>query len=207
MQKILIHGLGQKSSSWENVLKLSADSSQISCPDLWPMVSGEEYTYENIYNGFKDYCNQFCSLLNLCGLSLGAVLALNYAIDYPEKIQSLVLIGAQYKMPKGLLKIQNIIFRFIPSKAFSTMGMPKKNVLELTNSMMDLNFAIKLKDISCATLVVCGENDKANSKAARELSDNIQTSKLVFVENAGHEVNVDKPQMLAEILDTFWATV
>ena len=36
-------------------------------------------------------------LLNLCGLSLGAVLALNYAIDFPKKVNSLILIAPQYE--------------------------------------------------------------------------------------------------------------
>ena len=38
----------------------------------------------------------------------------NYAIDHPDKVNSLILIAAQYKMPKKLLSIQNTIFRFMP---------------------------------------------------------------------------------------------
>lgn len=47
--------------------------------------------------------------LNLCGLSLGVVLALNYIIDNPKKVNSLVLIAGQSEMPKALLKLQNIV--------------------------------------------------------------------------------------------------
>ena len=43
----------------------------------------------------------------------GAVLALNYAIDFPQKAGSLVLIAPQYDMPKFLLKVQNVLFKFM----------------------------------------------------------------------------------------------
>jgi pimeloyl-ACP methyl ester carboxylesterase len=38
-----------------------------------------------IYTTFVKYCNNFTDKLNLCGLSLGGILALNYTIDYPKK--------------------------------------------------------------------------------------------------------------------------
>ena len=64
--------------------------------------------------------------IDLCGLSLGGVLSLNYAIEYPHKINSLVLIAPQYKMPVNLLKVQNLLFRFMPKAAFQSTGFEKK---------------------------------------------------------------------------------
>ncbi len=49
---------------------------------------------------------------NLCGISLGGILALNYVLDFPDKVKSLVLIGISHKVPKVMFSIQNIIFRF-----------------------------------------------------------------------------------------------
>ena len=51
-------------------------------PDL---VHSKEVTYDNLYAAFSDYCNQYDEPIDLCGLSLGGVLALNYAIQYPKK--------------------------------------------------------------------------------------------------------------------------
>ena len=51
-------------------------------------------------------------------------------MEHGEKVQSLVLVGAQYKMPKGLLKFQNIIFRFMPGAAFAKMGIQKDDVIK-----------------------------------------------------------------------------
>ena len=57
-----------------------------------------------MYAAFCDYCGDFSQSLNLCGLSLGAVLALNYAIDFPQRVNSLILIAPQYDMPKFLIE-------------------------------------------------------------------------------------------------------
>lgn len=171
--------------------------------DLFSLLKGKDITYENLYHAFSEYCENISEPLNLCGLSLGAVLALNYAIDYPAKVQSLVLIGGQYEMPKGLLKFQNIMFRFVPETSFQKMGFNRKDMIQLTNSMLDLNFREDLKEISCRTLIICGEKDHANKKASKYLSESIAGAKIQFIENAGHELNLEAPKQLAEILNQF----
>lgn len=87
---------------------------EVTCPDISDMFKNNKNTYDDLYDNFSKYCEKISPPFNLCGLSLGAVLALNYAIEYPSKVKFLVLIARQYKAPKVLLKLQNIIFIFIP---------------------------------------------------------------------------------------------
>lgn len=204
MQYLLIHGLGQDSSSWDKVISYMGGKEKIICTELSLLLRDEDITYSNLYKSFSQYCDNFSEPLNLCGLSLGGVLALNYAIDNPLKVKSLVLIGAQCEMPKALLKLQNIIFRFIPEKSFKDMGIRKQDFIKLTNSMMNLNFSENLKNISCNTLVICGEKDKANKRATYNIGRGIVKSEIQFVKNAGHEVNIDAPEELAEIMKSFY---
>lgn len=204
MQRILIHGLGQKSSSFNETTSYMIGQDNIVCPELSSFIKGENVGYSNLYKAFSDYCNSISEPLDLCGLSLGAVLALNYAIDNPKKVNSLVLIAAQYEMPKTLLKLQNIVFKFIPEKSFKSMGMRKKDFIKLTNSMMDLNFNEGLHNISCPVLLLCGEKDKANKKATKNLAERISKAEMKFIKNAKHEVNNDAPEELADILNDFY---
>lgn len=204
MNNILIHGLGQTSSSWNTTISYMLDQSNIICPELTLFIKGDEVTYSSLYTAFSKYCDTLPQPINLCGLSLGAILALNYTIDNPTKVKSLVLIAGQYEMPKVLLKLQNIVFRFIPEKSFKSMGMRRKDFIELTSSMMNLKFNDDLKNISCPTLVLCGEKDSPNKKAAIALGKSIRNAETQFVKNASHEVNVDSPKELAEILNDFY---
>ena len=136
-------------------------------------------------------------------MSLGGVLALQYSIENPEKVKSAVLIGTQYIMPKGLLKFQNAVFHFMPQKMFDMMGLAKQDAIKLSKSMMDLDFRQNFQELKCPVLVICGEKDKANKKASSELAKLLPQAELKIIENAGHEVNIDAPEKLGEILNSF----
>ncbi|MBD8033011.1 MULTISPECIES: alpha/beta fold hydrolase [Solibacillus] len=203
MTSIFVHGLGQNSSSWEETITFMGESNQMYHPDLFDLVKGQELTYKNLYAAFSEYIEKLLEPVNLVGLSLGAILALNYTIDHPEKVQSLVLIAPQYKMPKLLLKVQNIVFRFIPKSSFQKLGSSKSDFIRLTESMTDLDFSQGLKRIGCNTLVVCGEKDKANKRAAEQLAAQLPNADISIVKGAGHEVNTDAPEKLASLLTIF----
>lgn len=112
------------------------------------------------------------------GLSMGAVLALNYAIDHPDKVKALVLIAAQYKMPKKLLKFQNMLFRFMPNATIKQFD-SKADAISLCGTMAELDFRDSLCKVSCPALIVCGEKDNANKKASKELAGYLSDSTSV----------------------------
>lgn len=204
MANIFIHGLGQTSASWERTLQGLEVSKDIYCPDLSTILGEGEISYSQLYSGFSTYCGKIAEKVNLCGLSLGGVLALHYAVENPKKVNSLILIGTQYRMPKKLLALQNKIFKLMPKKMFKEMGFGKEGIIALSQSMMDIDFTSELKNIQCPVLLLCGKKDSANRKAAVSMSKELINSKLVYIENAGHEANTDNPQRLAELINGFW---
>lgn len=203
MSVILIHGLGQTPSNWDKTIENMEQVHDFYCPNLCDLLRGKETNYNELYSSFMEYCNNIDEPINLCGLSLGAVLALNYAIDNPEKVSSLVLIAAQYKMPKTLLKFQNIVFRFMPAKMFDDMGFSKREFILLSKSMMDIDFSTDLDGVSCPVLLLCGEKDNANRKAAVELQGRLKNSSFEIIKNSSHEVNMDNPKELATFLSKY----
>ena len=122
MHTIYLHGLGQTADSWKPVLEKITLPGDNSCPDLVALLRGREVSYSSLYQAFSQQCSKIDGELTLCGLSLGAVLALNYAIDHPGKVEALVLIAPQYKMPKKLLWLQNLVFRLMPESQFRQTG-------------------------------------------------------------------------------------
>ena len=177
MEYLFLHGLGQTAQSWEKTLLSLRNFGSISKPELFSFLKESNGSYQELYASFVSYCSGMHGPIHLCGLSLGAVLALHYALDHPQKVASLVLIAPQYKMPKTLLKAQNLFFRFMPEKAFRDMGITKKQFLTLTNSMLDMDFSERLR-ISCPVLILCGEKDRANQKAAKMLAQQMPGSEL-----------------------------
>lgn len=201
---ILLHGLGQTSSSWNETIQSLNEDWDILCPNLSDWIVGKQSCYDTLYKAFEKYCEQFDDTLCLVGLSLGGILAMQYSIEHPEKVKSLVLIGTQYKMPKRLLKLQNVLFCFMPNSEFSKMGFQKSDFINLCKSMIDLDFSHHLKDIHCKVLVMCGEKDKANKSASFQLAKLIPNAEVITILGAGHEVNVDCPAKLGEELRNFF---
>lgn len=203
MKYILLHGMGQSASSWDKTISFLSSEAETVCPELSDFFTEGDCCYRKMYAAFCDYCRSFSEPLNLCGLSLGAVLALNYAIDFPQKISSLILIAPQFDMPKFLLKVQNLLFRFMPESKFKDIGLKKNDFITLTNSMADIDFTNGLDKVNCPALVLCGEKDNVNKKAAERLAKMLPKAKFGAIENSGHEVNVDNPQVLAKVLTEF----
>ena len=200
-----LHGLGQNSDIWKRVTAHLVFQTDVVCPDLFSVRKNELISYEQVYQEFAREVSLSGEKINLCGLSLGAVLALQYGIEYPEKVNAAVLIAAQYKMPRGLLSLQNMVFRLMPESSFRDTRLSKHNMIHLTGSMKHLDFSRNLSRIDFPVLLLCGENDRTNRKATLELADRIPHAEAKFITGAGHEVNKDTPDVLAQILSDFFS--
>lgn len=200
---IFLHGLGQTAASWDKLFSVLHIQEPV-CPDLFSMLKGQEVNYPNLFRQLEKFCNEYHGNVSICGISLGAVLALNYAVEHMQKVQSLILIAPQFKMPKGMLYVQNIVFHLMPEKLFGEMGISKKDMLSLMKSMVRLDFRAELSRLTCQVIIICGEKDKANRKAAIRMQKKILGAKLYMIEQAGHEVNVEAPDKLADLIEKFW---
>lgn len=205
MKKILIHGSGHKSTSWNEMISYMTNPEDIIWPNLSLILEGKEASYTNLYSSFVKYCNKIDGQIHLCGISLGGILALNYALDFPQKVKTLVLIGTPHNIPKIAFGIQNIIFRFLPKSIFETMAFDKKGTFSLGNSMKNLDFSGRVNSIKCPTLIICGKKDNSNIKSAYYFSQNIKNAELKIIENTGHVVNEENPQTLAKILTEYYS--
>lgn len=204
MKNIYVHGLGQTASSWDEVISQGERPGDRICLNLADLMQGREVTYNNVYTAFAEACNSYADMVDLCGLSLGGVLSLQYAIDHPQKVNSLILIATQYKMPKKLLRFQNMLFRLMPNSMFEQMGTSKYDFIRLCKTMAELDFSNALSKVRCRTLVICGEKDAANQKASQELADRLVNAELCVMKGVGHEINTEAPKSLARVLQDFY---
>ena len=201
---ILIHGSGHKASSWQKTISFLDHQEDILCPELSAILNGREASFPNLSAAFAQYCAQAGVPVHLCGLSLGGILALDYALDHPENVKTLVLIGTPNKVPKFAFALQNVVFRLLPKSTFTSMAFDKRDTFALGNSMKNLDFSGRLGEVQCPTLILCGEKDGANLKSARFLAGHIPGAELQVLENTGHVVNEENPRALAERLNAFY---
>ena len=202
MVNIVLHGLGQKPASWEKVKSCAGDTELI-IPDLFSMVESP-INYDVLFHAFEEYCDGIEDGINLGGLSMGGVLALDYASKYPDRVKSLILMAIPYEIPKDLIEKQNEMFNQMPDEAFTALGISKEDFISLVQTMSEVDIPDKVRSVNCKCLMVCGENDAANIEGVKTIHNIIHGSSLAIIKNSGHEINNDNPEDLARIMTDFW---
>lgn len=196
MKIVFLHGLGQRAADWDRV---ASPFPNTDCPELFE-TAGEKLNYSAVLSSLEERYEYEKEPLCLCGLSLGGMLALDYALRHGDRVAAMVLLGARDRTPRLLMDIQDLLFRCMPDKAFASTGMKKEQVRDLTRSMKNLDFTDRLSTIHCPVTVACGEKDHPNLAAARRLAKYLPNARLYGVPRAGHELNADAPDIVAEIV-------
>ena len=199
MRTIFLHGLGQTAHDWQNVINQTS-LSDVECPELFSLSEGD-ITYSSILNGIEKRYNNIAEPFRICGLSLGGILALDYTIRHGDKVSSLILIGVQYKVPRLLIDFQNLVFRCMPKKTFENMNLSKKDIIRLSHSMRSLDFTPRLNELMCPITIICGEKDRANLKAAKQLNELLPQTELHIIPGVGHEINKYAPEAISAIIN------
>ncbi len=168
---------------------------------------------------------------HLVGVSIGSLIAQYFALNYPEKIKSLIALGGYdiNKESKEVVKAQrysnlSLIFRAI----FSMKAFRKKTAKITCKSergqalfyetashyerksfmvMQGLQNVIKdRKNIKTEypTLILTGEFDiELAKKMAKEWHSDLDNSEYFIIENAGHCANIDKPLVFNKVVKEF----
>ncbi|MCM1542424.1 MAG: alpha/beta hydrolase [Blautia sp.] len=171
--------------------------------------------------------------IHIVGVSLGAVLAQDFANHYPDAVQSLACFGGydinhfdiklqqqngasqMLMMLKALFSIKwfaeanKKISAYTPQAQdeFYEMNLrfPKKSFMYLAslNSMVNVHQAGQRK---YPLLIGCGRHDIPMELTAVEMwKEGEPDCKVVIFENAGHCVNMDVPREFNRVMEEFWA--
>lgn len=97
---VFLHGLGASSYSWRHLLPVFAKTHAVYAPDFPGYGRSEKpWGFDYTFAGFAQWLGSFLDALGisraaLVGSSMGGAVALRFALDRPERVSRLVLIGA-----------------------------------------------------------------------------------------------------------------
>jgi pimeloyl-ACP methyl ester carboxylesterase len=231
---VFIHGLSDNLHYWEFLAENLKVDYQILRVDLRghgeSELGDDEITIDL-------YCNDLVNLLdelsidklNLVGFSLGGAVALDFAVKYPERLSSLVLMSSFSKIgeysEKIIVQLKNALENSF--EEFYDLILPKilcgevidenrkelDALREITSQSANTQAYIKafdacldfdrdedLSEINIPTLVLAGKYDEIfNLDAQIELQGKIKNSRLIVFDNAKHNLLVGKNNL--EILE------
>lgn len=179
--------------------------------------------------GYRDYVHTALQGLgidscHMVGHSMGGAIAMSFALTYSQMLKGLVLITTAAKLKispdilKGLEVDKEKAVRMIIEYGFSK-GAPQQLKEECFKDMMECRTEViyndfmacerfdimdRVKEIRTPTLIICGKEDILTPPAYSEyLHSNIQGSRLIAIEGAGHMVILEKPDEVNRAIKDF----
>jgi pimeloyl-ACP methyl ester carboxylesterase len=240
---VLIRGLGCWSEHWFGWDELLAKNCRVITYDKKGL--GLSTTQMSPWHSVSELAEEVSIILkqeriesaHIVGTSLGGMVAMTFAIDFPEMTQSLTVIassiGRSGHMRMSWPAIKLLLLRSLNNETFfenlaklltsnATSDTVRKKLAddwrEIEKKQKSAIFTVfgqlsaalrfnkweELTKITAPTQVVVGNDDyfvpRGNSLF---LHSHLPGSKLVEVENAGHEPHICQPEALAEIVTSF----
>jgi 3-oxoadipate enol-lactonase len=167
---------------------------------------------------------------HIAGISYGAEISMVFALAYPQKTKSLVVIdgvseihpllraqtypwlmAAERDDPELLLKTSyhmNFAEEWIKAnQAFIDASVERYAQLDLKaltwlmKAFYELDITDQLSNINAPTLVIAGEEDLIKGREyAKIIADQISSSELVIIPGSGHALCLEKPAILNTLL-------
>lgn len=230
---ILIHGAGGTHLYWPPQIR-RLNNQRIFAVDLPGHGKSEGIGHQTI-DDYAGHILEFIKAIKLnsailVGHSMGSAIALTAAICSPKQVSALGLVGSGSKLrvspailqsasdPSTFMDAVRMVNNFSYSERadarLKELGEQKLSETRPPVLYGDFlacdafNVTDQLSKISAPTLIICGADDKMTPpKYSELLRDNISNSRMEIINNAGHMVMLEQPDVVANLLADFFNTI
>lgn len=213
---VFVHGAGGTHQKWAGQLEEGIEGWLVTALDLpgHGASSGSALESAAAYaDTLVDFIKQSAMPrpLILVGHSMGAIIVLQTALNYPDRVDGLVLIGSGARMPvnpqmleqlakgtfdTGFLKIAygpEAPAELVQSELEQMAGVPQLQLFIDFNACNNFDVSERLGEINIPTLILVGDKDKMTPlKASQYLDEHIKNSVLHVVNGSGHHPMLEK---------------
>jgi 3-oxoadipate enol-lactonase len=236
---LLLHGLGANSLSWQFQIPVLQ---QVGFRSIAPDFPGFG---QSTYPGGRAVLHRFIEPIealigelqlqrvDVVGISMGGTAALQFALDYPETVNRLVLVNtfanlnvtSPRSLPYFLLRFILVHTLGLPSQAktVATHIFPEPDQELLRQGLIEevmqadprayraamralafFDVRDRLSDIKNPTLIITGEQDTTVPvETQTQLANSIHNAKQLMIPHAGHGVTAEKPDIFNQVLVEF----
>ncbi len=236
---LFLHGLGSSTVDWEYQIPYFAKDYQTITVDIRGHGQSDKPSGAYSIALFADDISKFikssaisANKVNIVGISMGGMLALQVAASYPELVKSIVVVNSladftlknlsdKYQYFKrilivklvGMRKMGEIIAsRLLPGEEFAEIReifanrWARNNKKAYLNSMAAIvNWTLEdsLDKITCPTLILTADQDYTPIEKKQALAKAITNAKLAIITNSRHATPIDQKDEFNATVDKF----
>ena len=223
---VLVHGAGGSSRRWSEQLSIFDRQYSSWAMDLPSHGKSEGSLLSNIKD-MTEFIDDFIGALCLgkfilVGHSMGGAIAQEFALQYPEKLRGLILIGtgARLKVSRDILS--TLAAGQMPFKDANHLYGSSTSVYKREEAMQEMNEhspavywadfeacdkfdrALNVEQIKVPSLIIVGDEDVMTPvKYSQFLKSNLLNSQLKIIKGAGHMCMQEKPTEVTELIENF----
>lgn len=235
---ILIHGLGGNTSVWGSLTEALSRMFQTVCIDLEgagfsPLQSGNPTIEGYIQDILAVMDNMEIESAHFMGHSIGTVICQLLTEKHPQRVKSLVLLGALHEVPEGarsalkdragkarnegMVEIADAVTQAATSAETKAL---RPEIAAFTREMLlrqnpegyaayceaaSESPVADLNKIQCPVLLITGNEDVVGPPAtSKKMKASLADAQLIVVTGAGHQTTIEKPDPVRNGIVNFY---
>lgn len=231
---VLIHGFGMDSRVWEKQIAELSKTNQVVVYDMRgfgksSLPTGSYSHHEDLYKLLEELRIEKAQVV---GHSLGGEVAINLALDHPEKVKNLILIGTALGGFKGdssewevlselgkKKELEDLRERLLSNPIFDDLRRKPNGdgymlVKKMINDYSGFHFthkdpreyidsASRLSELSVPVKLVVGENELETQKEVLDIFEKELGIEAEIVEGCGHMSVLERGELVTQIIKKF----
>ncbi|PYZ98127.1 alpha/beta hydrolase [Alteribacter lacisalsi] len=231
---VFTHGASWNNRLWEPQKEVLAEHYQII---TWDVRGHGQSPAAGCELSGKVFTEDLIDLLNhlkldsavLAGLSMGGIISMQTAIDYPGRVEGLVLIGSPCTFrfnfyERMVVPVQRMLSLFLPMRTFAkaqgyyfsrynpgnrlfieeaVQSMTAKDWHRVWCALTAMDCRENMNRIECPVLIIQGEHDFIIRHQQKYMAETIPNARHVVVKEADHATNRDNAEEVNRLLEEF----
>jgi pimeloyl-ACP methyl ester carboxylesterase len=202
---VLLHGAGMLPTMWQSQVEALGAERRAVAPWVAGLRPGKRYSLS-----LKTAAAEVVGVLDRSGYAtadvvahqLGAMVALQTATDYRERIGRLVISGATVLPGKLALTLQKTAIRMMPARTLEQTGLSKADLVKALGVRAEADFTAHLPSNDAPTLIIAGQADSVGLPSARLLAEKLPNARLEVIA-AGSSPSLENPDAYNRLLVEF----
>ncbi|MDR1767137.1 MAG: alpha/beta hydrolase [Propionibacteriaceae bacterium] len=202
---VFLHAAGAMPVMWQSQVEALGAERQAYAPWLAGFRPGRQHD-----GSIRRASEELVAMMDLNDIAaaqlvahqLGAMVALQCAVDHLDRIDKMVLSGASVLPGRGALAMQRRMLKMLPAASLGP-DVNKAALLRSLDAMSDADFSERLGEIDCPVLLICSDGDDTGCRNADALAVKLPNASVRLIRGSTTDPMFESPDEYNDALVAF----